>query len=395
MIIGIVGPDVGEVQKFVQNTLAEKHIQVVDSGQILQHLQEEVLNSLMTQDYHKKYFLKNLESQLGTVVVTGNLLLNPNLCEWILENQGAVVIVPNKLAELDSSWDSRYWSQETVREYELEQRFNDLYKRLQKIHVDQLYMISPKQAQQIKIQNWSNSKIYGLDDQSLANYALGKGDENMNMEDSIRQAMKELGIELNQPAREVAPITLPIPEETQVNSSEISPETDQVLPFDEGKANTQAQQLTFPEFEEEEPALEEEDQQKSIFVKLTDTNMAILFPASLELDKRVIDGVEYNVVTVEIPDLNDRKLQELKSINNAPAVKAVQPTKQTQKPIKVDELIKTSSMEDLEAHLEALKQEKVRLDVEIKQNRAAGNLDTVNVLRKQRRAIRAKINKLS
>lgn len=56
MIVGIVGPDVGEVQKFVQNTLAEKHIQVVDSGQILQHLQEEVLNSLMTQDYHKKYF---------------------------------------------------------------------------------------------------------------------------------------------------------------------------------------------------------------------------------------------------------------------------------------------------------------------------------------------------
>lgn len=338
--------------------------------------------------------MKNLESQLGTVVVTGNLLLNPNLCEWILENQGAVVIVPNKLAELDSSWDSKYWSQETVREYELEQRFNDLYKRLQKIHVDQLYMISPKQAQQIKIQNWSNSKIYGLDDQSLANYALGKGDENMNMEDSIRQAMKELGIELNQPAKEVAPITLPIPEETQVNSSEISPETDQVLPFDEGKANTQAQQLTFPEFEEEEPALEEEDQQKSIFVKLTDTNMAILFPASLELDKRVIDGVEYNVATVEIPDLNDRKLQELKSINNTPAVKAIQPTTQTQKPIKatkVDELIKTSvSMEDLEA----LKQEKARLDVEIKQNRAAGNLDTVNVLRKQRRAIRAKINKL-
>ena len=229
----------------------------------------------------------------------------------------------------------------------------------------------------------------------MANYALGKGDENMNMEDSIRQAMKELGIELNQPAKEAAPITLPIPEETQVNSSEISPETDQVLPFDEGKANTQAQQLTFPEFEEEEPALEEEDQQKSIFVKLTDTNMAILFPASLELDKRVIDGVEYNVVTVEIPDLNDRKLQELKSINNAPAVKAIQPTTQIQKHIKatkVNELIKTSvSMEDLEA----LKQEKARLDVEIKQNRAAGNLDTVNVLRKQRRAIRAKINKLS
>lgn len=384
MIIGIVGPDVGEVQKFVQNTLAEKHIQVVDSGQILQHLQEEVLNSLMTQDYHKKYFLKNLESQLGTVVVTGNLLLNPNLCEWILENQGAVVIVPNKLAELDSSWDSKYWSQETVREYELEQRFNDLYKRLQKIHVGQLYMISPKQAQQIKIQNWSNSKIYGLDDQSLANYALGKGDENMNMEDSIRQAMKELGIELNQPAKEVAPITLPTPEETQVNSSEISPETDQVLPFDEVETNTQAQQLTFPEFEEEEPALEEEDQQKSIFVKLTDTNMAILFPASLELDTRVIDGVEYNVATVEIPDLNDRKLQELKSINNAPAVKAIQPTKQTQP-------IKATKVEDLEA----LKQEKARLDVEIKQNRAAGNLDTVNVLRKQRRAVRAKINKLS
>lgn len=394
MIIGIVGPDVGEVQKFVQNTLAEKHIQVVDSGQILQHLQEEVLNSLMTQDYHKKYFLKNLESQLGTVVVTGNLLLNPNLCEWILENQGAVVIVPNKLAELDSSWDSKYWSQETVREYELEQRFNDLYTRLQKIHVGQLYMISPKQAQQIKIQNWSNSKIYGLDDQSLANYALGKGDENMNMEDSIRQAMKELGIELNQPAKEVAPITLPTPEETQVNSSEISSETDQVLPYDEVETNTQAQQLTFPEFEEEEPALEEEDQQKSIFVKLTDTNMAILFPASLELDTRVIDGVEYNVATVEIPDLNDRKLQELKSINNAPAVKAIQPTKQTQpiKATKVDELIKTSvSMEDLEA----LKQDKARLDVEIKQNRAAGNLDTVNVLRKQRRAVRAKINKLS
>lgn len=388
MIVGIVGPDVGEVQQFVQNTLAEKHIQAVDFKQICQHLQDKVLNSLMTQEFHQKYFLKHLESQLGTVVITGNLLLNPSLCRWILEEQGTVIIVLNKPTELDPSWYSKYWSQEPVREYELGQRFTDLYKQLQKSHIGQLYMISLKQAQQIKIQNWSNSKIYGLDDQSLANYALGKGDETMSMEDSIRQAMKELGIALGQPSEEVIPITLPTPEETQANSSEISTETDQVSSFDEEETSTQAQQLTFPEFEEE-------NTQKSIFVKLTDTNMAILFPANLELEQKVIGGVEYNVATVEIPDLNDRKLQELKSINNTPAVKAIQPTTQTQKPIKatkVDELIKTSvSMEDLEA----LKQEKARLDVEIKQNRAAGNLDTVNVLRKQRRAIRAKINKLS
>lgn len=396
MIIGVVGPDVGEIQKFVQTILAEKHIQAVDFRQICQHLQGEVLNSLMTQDFHQKYFLKNLESQLGTVLVTGNLLLNPNLCEWILENQGTVVIVPNKPAELDSSWDSKYWSQEPVREYELRQRFSNLYKHLQKIHVGQLYMISPKQAQQIKTQTWPNSKIYDLDDQALANYSLGKDDENMNMEDSIRQAMKELGIELEQPSEEVAPITLPTPEETQANSSEISPETDQVSSFDEEETDTQAQQLTFPEFEEEESTLEEEDQQKSIFVKLTDTNMAILFPANLELEQKVIGGVEYNVATVEIPDLSDRKLQELKCINNdTPAVKAIEPTKQTHEPIKVTKMDEPTKASMSLEELEVLRQEKAKLDAEIKQNRADGNLDMVNVLRKQRRAVRAKINKLS
>ena len=44
--------------------------------------------------------------------------------------------------------------------------------------------------------------------------------------------------------------------------------------------------------------------------------------------------------------------------------------------------------------LEELKAEKARLDGEIKKYRSEGNMDMVNSLRKQRRIVRGKINKL-
>ena len=44
--------------------------------------------------------------------------------------------------------------------------------------------------------------------------------------------------------------------------------------------------------------------------------------------------------------------------------------------------------------LEEVKAEKARLDGEIKKYRSEGNMDMVNSLRKQRRIVRGKINKL-
>lgn len=385
MIIGIIGPVSQENQIITELLTEEKSIQVVDGLDVVREMDRKHRNSLISKDYHKKLFLKQLESELGTYIITGNLLLSQNICSWLLKEGNTIVIVNrgNIEAYEDSVLNDtgRYLDDSNLQKYELEQRFKQTFKVLQPISKN-LYWIDLSDEEsddlnrlvELKLQE---SKTTGLETSDLISIITRKEDKNMTMEESIKKAMRELGIDNDTTIENPAP-TEKKPEKKPIEKKLVSP--------------IKQTQESF--------------ENNSIFVKFTDTNMAILFPVEIQLERKSICGVDFNVATLPIPNLDDRKLQELELIVEKPEVVEKKPE---QKPVEKLELIadsqvnspekkktpvvNTNDVPELE-ELEELKAEKARLDGEIKKYRSEGNMDMVNSLRKQRRIVRGKINKL-
>lgn len=382
MIIGIIGPVSQENQIITELLTEEKSIQVVDGLDVVRSMDRKHRNSLISKDYHKKLFLKQLESELGTYIITGNLLLSQNICSWLLKEGNTVVIVnrDNMEAYEDSVLNDtgRYLDDSNLQKYELEQRFKQTFKVLQPISKN-LYWIDLSDEEsddlnrlvELKLQE---SKTTGLETSDLISIITRKEDKNMTMEESIKKAMRELGIDNDITIENPAP-TEKKPEQKPIEKKLVSP--------------IKQTQESF--------------ENNSIFVKFTDTNMAILFPVEIQLERKSICGVDFNVATLPIPNLDDRKLQELELIVEKPKVVEKKPE---QKPVEKLELIADSQVNSPEkkktpvvntndvSELEELKAEKARLDGEIKKYRSEGNMDMVNSLRKQRRIVRGKINKL-
>ncbi len=383
LIIGIIGPVSQENQIITELLTEEKSIQVVDGLDVVRAMDRKHRNSLISKDYHKKLFLKQLESELGTYIITGNLLLSQNICSWLLKEGNTVVIVnrDNMEAYEDSVLNDtgRYLDDNNLQKYELEQRFKQTFKVLQPISKKSLYWIDLSDEEsddlnrlvELKLQE---SKTTGLETSDLISIITRKEDKNMTMEESIKKAMRELGIEDDTIIENPAPIEKK-PEQKPIEHKLVS-----------GVKQTQ-----------------ELSENNSIFVKFTDTNMAILFPVGIQLERKSICGVDFNVATLPVPNLKDRKLQELELIVEKPEVTEKKPE---QKPIEKLELITEPPVNnpekkkipivntDVPEELEELKAEKARLDGEIKKYRSEGNMDMVNSLRKQRRIVRGKINKL-
>lgn len=379
LIIGIIGPVSQENQIITELLTEEKSIQVVDGLDVVRAMDRKHRNSLISKDYHKKLFLKQLESELGTYIITGNLLLSQNICSWLLKEGNTIVIVNrgNIEAYEDSVLNDtgRYLDDSNLQKYELEQRFKQTFKMLQPISKN-LYWIDLSDEEsddlnrlvELKLQE---SKTTGLETSDLISIITRKEDKNMTMEESIRKAMKELGIEDNT---------------EDATSVEKKPEK-KTNPPEQKPIETPKQKL----------------ENNSIFVKFTDTNMALLFPVDIQLERKSIGGIDFNVATLPVPNVEDRKLQELELIVEKPEVVEKKPE---QKPVEKLGLIADSQVNSPEKkktpivntndvpELEELKAEKARLDGEIKKYRSEGNMDMVNSLRKQRRIVRGKINKL-
>lgn len=399
MIIGLVGPVGQDIQSVTELLSEEKDFQVVDSIQMLRLADRKLMGSLTTQSYHKKYVLKKFEQEFGTVLVTGNLVLSEDICEWILQEGGTIVVVSRDKLE---SYDKEvleaigtYWEEVHTQKYNLEVRFKKVFERLSKIgNAANLHLIDLSDEDTTALetlmelsQNWEESKeIENSYENLIELITIRKEDNTMTMEESIKKAMRELGMDVDDtPTPEVSTKKTiePKKHEKVVKTDKPEPKKDIMNPPVENtvEGNT------------------EEAEESAIFVKITDTTMALLIPAGMTLEHQNIGGVEFNVATVSIPDWNSRKLQELplaipqekQQKTSEPvkverkSVKVEKPEKKVEKPVKV--VVEFDDLSELQA-------EKSRLDAEIKKYRAVGDIDTVNELRKQRRAVRNKINKL-
>lgn len=408
MIVGLIGPVPQDITTVSEMLVSDKEIQVVDSISVLRMADRKTINSLTVQAYHKQYFLKKLESDLGTVIVSGNLILSEDIVSWVLENGGAIVVVSR------DNWESydksirdtmeKYWDDKVTQKYNLEVRFKKLHERLQAKNegVGNLFRIdvSDENSEQLNdllevSQEWSESVKSGLKSEEILEMTKVRKDDTMaiTMEESIKNAMRELGMDVDgeEPTKEEQkPVKTEPKKQPKQPKVEKKPEKkvaeDFINPPEEAaKADDSGQQ-------EDNEGDEEVD---AIFVKISDGHMAVLLPVGLQMEKQTIGGMEFNVATVGLPDLKSSKLQELTIVTqkSEPPVKPVKRTpiitakeEKPEKPIKT--VVVSGNISDLVA-------EKSRLDAEIKKYRQLGDVDTVNELRKQRRAVRNKINKLN
>ena len=402
MIIGLVGPVEQDIQSIVELVTESHQIQVVDSVTVVRLMDRRHINSITTQSNHKKVFLKQLEQEFGTVIVTGNLILSEDICSWILNNQGVLVVVSRDKLESYEKHDldvsEEYWNDPVVQRYELELRFKRLYESLSKSFSNNLYLIDLADEDSEDLMNlaevcesWDDSIQSGFTMPEIEQLIDGKEDTDMTMEESIRKAMAELGVNLGESSEAEEPKQVEKPKKKVVKKP-VHVEQIQEEPEQEYHEEQLEGQMSLEDYESET----ESSSTESVFVKISGDTMALMIPAGMKLEKQSIAGMEFDVATVAIPDLNSSKLQELnvkKVVEvHKPEVKKPQqpsvvnqPEKKPQKPTKV--VVASGDLDDLHA-------EKARLDAEIKKYRAAGDMETVNALRKQRRAVRGKINSL-
>lgn len=406
MIIGIIGVnnDIDQVADLLCNT---KDLQYVDMIEVLRLSDRYMIGSLTTKLYHKKYALKKLESIFGTVVVSGNLVLSDDVCEWLLSNGNVVAVASrDKLESYDKSTikqAEKYWEDKTVQRYNLEVRFKKVHEKLHK-NSEQVYRIdlSNDNCDDLNellglIETCDDSSRTDADPKELLELieTIKEVSDTMTMEESIKKAMRELGMEVDDIEGES-------PQETSKKQPKEQPKKKAAPKASEEKPKKDF--MNPPKEVEETEATEsfEEDESESIFVKFTDNAMALLIPVGMKLERQTIGGMEFDVATVAVPDVNSRKLQELEFIT-APTVKtpdkkvvrtpiiSSKPANTEKVQPKVDKPMKTIVVS---GNLSDLQEEKARIDAEIKKYRKMGDMDTVNALRKQRHAVRNKINKL-
>ncbi len=398
MIIGLVGPVQQDIEEVVELLTSDKNIVVSDSIELLRLADRKTVNSLTIQDYHKKYFLKKLEAECGTVLVTGNIVLSEDILPWLLQEGGVVIVVSrNKMESYDKAVlksTEKYWDDKSIQKYNLEVRFKRLYENLEKPNegTGNLYLVDLSDDNSEILddligssEDWIESDKNYSAEELLSITTIRKDDDTMTMEESIKKAMRELGMEVDEdtsvPEKKIEKKEPQKPKNKPVKAPKEQPKTDFINP---------------PEPEEDEEEVETET--SSVFVKITDNSMALLLPVGLKLEKQIIGDMEFNVATIEVPDINNHKLQELEV-----KVGAVQSTQESPKrvPITTKAPKDTTPKEKapvktvvVSGDVKDLQEEKSRLDGEIKKYRQMGDIETVNALRKQRRAVRNKINAL-
>lgn len=406
MIIGLVGPVSDDVNLVSDLLTEENSIQVVDGVEVLRLCDRKTLNSIISKDYHKQYLVKKLESNFETVVITGNLLLTTDMCKYILDEGGLIVVVSRKhLEDYDDgviALSGNYWDNESVQRYNLETKYQDVFKALKKHNsgVDNLFLIDLSDEESGGLEalvessaDWPESTNADCTSEGIIELIKTEEDNTMNMEESIKKAMLELGMDISENSGDTL--------------QKSSNKTTKVV---KEKSSKPIKKVDLGEPVTPEETVSEESEEssvESIFVKIADGTMALLLPEGLVLKSQEISGMKFNVATVELPDFTSHKLQELdlkldvtpkQETSNAKdkSTKEQQTSKPSQKPkTKLPEAPKVSKIVVDSGDMSELKEEKLRLDREIKKFRELGDVESVNSLRKQRRAVRNKINTLS
>lgn len=203
----------------------------------------------------------------------------------------------------------------------------------------------------------------------------------MTITESIKKAMAELGI----PSDE---ISLDEPKATKLTKKGVS----------NGENKPKEEPFMNPPVEESGES--DEDAVLSVFCKVKGDKMVLFFPKDYPFEVTNFGDLMLNTLTFELPDYNNSKLQELSIILSSsqivdkivrtPIILPKEDKTKAVKPKTPSRTVDSSEGDDLDA----LTQRKAELDAQIKDARHNGDEELVNQLRKERRVVRGKINKL-
>lgn len=405
MIVALVGPVADDTTAVAELLAENNNSKIVDIVQVLRDLNgiddraaaRKIINGYPVSADFQKVYLKSLEQAYGSVIVQGNIGLTSDTLKWLLEQNSTVGVVNrNSMDEYDEDMiesTKNYYADIAMQEYELVERFINLKNELK--HPDKVFQINlGGDETELEDAVESMTNIIGTPevkntDTNAMDILLGiGGDTTMKIEDTIKKAMAELGMDVEAPAEESKPAPKP--------KQEKKSEPKKVVKEPE------------PEVDDKESNTEEVN---ALYCKISGNKMALLIPEGMKLEQQTIGDMVFNVITVDVPDLKNTKLQELtqavapqpkkveKPIMNPPVdEKPVEKKKPELVPMPVNpkgyDEHKKRLKEDfnIDVDLDDLKSEKARLDDAIKQARAAGDQELVDSLRKQRRAVRKKIN---
>ena len=399
MILGITGPMSSDMEMVLDCVLKGSALELIDTNDIIRAVpNRNYKNSLIVDDTNKKVLLKNLENHMGSLVATSNLVLTENVCKWLLSNGHSVAIVArSNLTDydpVDVSNQRKYWGDEDVLKFELEDRYKELYNRLSTTNSENLYWIdlsTDSEDLDRLCERMSNEKSTKYDINNIINQ-FNKDEDRMTIQESIQKAMKELGIDLNTTEGAEKKVTTKPPKK---EIKEVSADTTIIK---EPKPPLEANSNTSTDNSKPmEPTTPNE-----LYVKITADAMAIMIPTELKMDTREIGGDKFYVATVALPDLNSRSLQVLRAVSGNNQTKPVSQLakgapKAEDKPVEPKPKAEPKPRSHIIVSgvtLEELTAEKHEWDAKIKEARSAGNADLVNEYRKHRRAVRSKINEL-
>ena len=397
MIVAIVGASSRDT-KAVAKSIAGDTLKVIDIVEALKEelnnnegLSEVIIDKFISDDNLKKICLKGLEEEYKTIVVVGNLGLNENVLKWLQSLESSLTVVVNREGlnhfsseELKLLRENFFSDSELV--YEVENRFYDLYNHLD--NNEKSVLLNPDNDE--SLDNFANilekvelldSNFSGRELQGILMDLLGGRNMN-NIEESIRKAMIDLGIKPDDATDVAKDLTKHPKSDLKEHKKSIEDK-----PEDEVKKSK-------PKEDKED---KEDTEPNSLFCKISDGRMALLIPEGIHLDSMEISGVKFKVVTTKIPDISNNNLQELEEVveDKKPQTKSKTFTHKKVLQKSSDLTTETKSIvksEPFSENLDDLKDEKSRLDDAIKQARAAGNQELVESLRKERRAVRKKIN---
>lgn len=373
MVIGVVSSTQSHIQ-LIKDTIATKYD--------FTHVTEENIVSavgigrLVTGD--KRPLLDNLQRTYGNVLISGDALWSETLCQYLLGTLGGSLLIditPPKPGELPHG---QYWGYEGIIDWAIQ-----VQSKKATLHDGTIVYLDTDDSQ------FQSNMVTLME--VIQNHYKKEDVVDVSMEDVIKRAMADLGIE---PPSQATPIVdsskKPIPvsqtEETTLpevkETVEIGGQHPIALSTNLHPTIVSSDEVTPEENHNLSTSSITDDTQ--VYLKIKDGTMALFLPTSIQLPAQVISGVEYHTLVFTAPDLGNIGLQPLKIQNN------VASTKVERHPISAPVVSPQPAVDS--SDLRQLVAQKVQLDQSIRDARAAGDETTVNELRKQRRLIRRQIN---
>lgn len=369
VLVGVISGVQKHIQRVKDEILSQFDFVCVDEKDVVSVVG---IGRLVNGD--KRPLLDSLQCTYGNVIISGDALWSETLCQYLLGNLGGSLLIDITLPKSDELPQGQYWRYEGIMDWVVQVQSK-------RVPLHQFKRVTPNDGAIVYLDTDNSqfqSNMVALME-VIQNHYEKRDVLDVSMEDVIKRAMADLGIE-PPPAQEVSK---DVPE--KVIPEPVIKETPELV--EEHPVETVSESIpTIGSINEKSP---EENQipdtsstinNSTVYLKMREGTMVLFIPAGTQLPTQIIDGGEYQTMVFTAPDLGNTGLQPLKIQNAVGHLVKRQPIS-----------THTSSVDTSE--LQQLLTQKTHLDQSIKEARAANDEARVIELRRQRRLIRRQINK--